>query len=323
MPNNQQIDAKLAEATKSIVERQMNDGGWARCPDETDATVMATALAGIWLVRYRPDAYLQPILSGLTYLARTQHHAANDGGWGSQLTTQGSDRISTAIATYAAVRYFLWAKDNREVAAIQPEHIAATKKGLGWLKNNVLTIWKPGTRRERVSATEVYWTCLALRESQRVPRFWDPDIAEGISHEAFAFVEEISHPGGGWGDFPGWRAPAFGPTAYCTYLLLKYSENSDAPAARQGLTWVAENFQGMLAPGKQNHVEPVGRAIVTLLEGDTGSRFSRQIEQGIDYLLASYESPHGWRGDPNELPDLVSTQSACRALHEYRQRKPS
>jgi hypothetical protein len=90
-------------------------------------------------------------------------------------------------------------------------------------------------------------------------------------------------------------------------------------AAEAGLKWIKERFDD-LKFSKQPPVEPVGRIIVTLLEGKGDWRASTSLRAGIEYIISSYKEPHGWNSnpaDPNELPDLVSTQSACRALLEY------
>lgn len=345
-PTNQIIDKVLQETSESIAQRQIGkNDGWASRADSRHASLEATHLAIIWLVRYNPEKYLQQILGGLTYFARTQHHRRNtnpqrhkrnDGGWGTQEDRE-SDPNSTARAVYAFVRYLQWAQDHQEVAggkAATAEYIEAAREGLNWLKSHVKRKWwHTETQPGNLSATEAYWTCLALRESQTVDSLEDLEIKDPLIPQAFKVVEDTYHSakepqnnGSGWGlTLAG--EPALGPTAYCSYLLLNYTQNPQKLVAQKGLDQLQKEFENLdnahafnkrLEAGDRPLVEPIGRAIVALL---TDKRAHKSIEQAIKYLLTCYEEPTGWRDNFGRLPDLVSTQSALRALHEYKQGK--
>jgi hypothetical protein len=202
------IEEILQKTTDTLVERQLlsTGGGWALYPGDSEAGILASGLANIWLQRFHVERYQKQITRGLNFLVERQHRKRTGyRGWGEG--EKPSDPISTALATYAFVRYLRWVQDHPKGAAVNSSYIEAATTGLEWLHNHVLTTWKSGP----LGAYSVYWTCIALKESQEVRRLIIPEIKYEALPFAFSVVEQKRHRGGGWGELLGalpYSAPA-------------------------------------------------------------------------------------------------------------------
>ena len=323
----QKIDARLETVTEFILTKQMdNSGAWPLKTDINQPNTEATALALLWLVRYAQtrtapgDPLLEKIkrkiLKGLKYLCDQQRpdtEQTDRAGWGDQ--PGGPVRVlPTSMAVFALARYLSWQSEQGK----NPEqaYIDALNKGLNWLDANISQHWNRRVDQKHLAAKVVYWTCTALREANLVGVIWNSDIQEFTLPHAFSVVRSASKPKGGWGAI-FLDPPELAPSAYLTYLLLRYSENSDPEPAKNGLKYVKQEFERL---DFQSHppVEDTARAILTMREGGEDCQ-SDKIRQGIQYLLSSYEeSTYGWCSSHIEKPDLSATHSACRALLEYR-----
>jgi hypothetical protein len=315
----ERIQHMLDEVTHSIMTNwpRTEEGAWPLEPDGDESSVIATALVILWLLRYTPEEFLDPVTKGLDFLVGAQHTKKNDGGknaggWGRLAgPDQPNDPTSTALALLAFIRYTDWTKKDKK-DTIDPLHkdrpetlyndyTRTMTDGLGWLKRYL--------KQNHPPAHANYWICTALSESQNIGRLYDADIEETILPSAEYRVARLIHDGG-WGETPT-DPPVLAATAYCAYLMLKM--NPEGAAAQEGITWMEKHWQHDVSTGAWSPVETNARVIIALLAAGKDPA-SDLILQGVQHMVASYESPYGWRMHRDGEPHMVANHSACRAL---------
>jgi hypothetical protein len=327
MPTPQAIKNTLDTVTAFLIKNLIDEKGWGMHQGkDKEVQTVATALAEIWLLRFDAAHHIDAIEKGSTALVNRHHQ---DGGWGDQ-AGQDTEPWSTALATYALIKYLQWADTQKKPK--KPAQLNAARSGLNWLKIHVTSTYT--TRKAgQLDAYPMYWTALALTESLLVSALSNTQIRTPMKPLAFNTLKSKQNTDGGWGEVLG-GASGPGATAYIAYLLLTYGDERKGETVKRGVEWVAASYHGHDFQASPR-IEPLGREIVRLLSWGIDPNMPFDIirrgkdlqvtfdalGKGIDYLLAS-QKPGGWcdsagESGEDELPDILTTQSALRALYAY------